>query len=155
MMNVCGIGESVRPREYGPSNHGRMFAATRLDALFVLLVTAGLSGWFGALHRHGAPSPLLAGTLLIAPLVGGIVLGLRGHVLPITLHVAGGASGALATILPLLGLDPGQGALEPLSGWSAAQMVSIFVVLAFTSALTSAMGIELGGFFHRMLERRR
>ena len=88
-------------------NVGQMSAAASLDYLYCLLGTAALYWWFGILHRQGSPSPSLAAILLFSPLVGAVVLGLRGHVLPILVHVHCGATNAIAAILPLVVIGPG------------------------------------------------
>jgi hypothetical protein len=139
---------AARSRQIERGNSGRLSAAARLDCLYCLLGTAALYFWFGDLHKQGTPSRALAAALMLSPLIAGIVLGLRGHVLPVLLHVQWGVSNALAAIVPLLGLRAGD--LQRLSWRSAEQVLFMLALIALASGLCSLAGTELGGIVHRL-----
>jgi hypothetical protein len=139
---------AARSRQIEQGNSGRLSAAAMLDCLYCLLGTAALYFWFGDLHRQGTPSRALVAALTLSPLIAGIVLGLRGHVLPMCLHVQWGISNALSAIVPLLGLRAGD--LQRLSWRSAGQVLFMLALIALASGVCSLAGTELGGIVHRL-----
>jgi len=150
----AGIGECQSEE----SNGRRLSAAASLDCIYFLIATAALYFCFGDLHRHGPPSRAVVAALALSPLVGGIVLGLRGHVLPTVVHVVCGGNCAIAAIVAG---HHSAGSGDPLrvSWWSVAQVGSLLALIALIAGLGSLAGAELGGAVHRLqhpkaLERR-
>jgi hypothetical protein len=127
--------------------------SARLDCLCCLIGTVALYFGVGDLHEHGAPSPVTAALLFFAPLIVGMVLGLRGHVLPTVMHVYGGATNAIATMGPLLVMRS-EAEVLGLSWWSVAQVLLLLGLIAVPAALCSFAGAELGGLVHRWLPHR-
>jgi hypothetical protein len=149
------VGESVvRECQSEKSNGCRLSAAASLDSLYFLIATAALYFWFADLHRHGTPSRTVVAALAFSPLVGGIVLGLRGHVLPTVVHVVCGGNCAIAAILPLVVIRPGSGNLLRVSWWSVAQGASLLALIALAAGLGSLAGAELGGLVHGLQKRK-
>jgi hypothetical protein len=129
---------------------GRISAAARLDCFCFVVVAAVLYGCFGALHRRGTPPYGLAAVLFVSPLLGGVILGLRGHVVPFVIHVTCGVSSGLAAILPLTVIQPGSGALQRLSWLGVGQVASMLGLVALTAGLSSLAGAEFGGIVGRL-----
>jgi hypothetical protein len=129
---------------------GRISAAARHDCFCFVVVSAVLYGCFGALHKQGTPPYGLAAALFFSPLLGGVILGLRGHVVPFVIHVTCGVSNALAAILPLTVIRPGSGALQRLSWLGVGQVVSILGLVALMAGLSSLAGTEFGGIVERL-----
>jgi hypothetical protein len=127
-------------------------AAARRDGLCCLLGMAALYYGFGGVHDHGSASPAVGALLFFSPLIGGMVLGLRGHVPPRHMHVYLGAVNAIATLLPILLFRSGA-ELTWLAWGSIAQVFSLLGLIAFPAALCSFGGAELGGLVHRSLAR--
>jgi hypothetical protein len=119
--------------------------AATLDCLYVLIVSAALYGCFGQHHSQGIPSRALAAVLLFSPVVGGLVLGLRGHVPPIVIHATCGAANAIAAMLPLT---------VRMSWLNVAQIVPMLGLIAFGAGLSSFAGTELGGIVWRSRRRK-
>lgn len=130
----------------------RLSAAASLDCVYFLIATAALYFWFGDLHRHATPSRAVAAALAFSPLVGSIVLALRGHVLPARLHVVCGGNCAIAALLPLLVSAWVQRPFG-IPWWSVARVGSLLALVALIAGLSSLAGAELGGLVHRLQQR--
>ena len=122
-----------------------------LDCLCVLIVTAALYACFGEHQGQGTASRALAAVLFFLPLVGGVVLGLRGHVPPIAIHVTCGVANAVAAVFPLtvIGAEPGE--LLRVSWLSVPQVASLLGLVALGAGLSSLGGAELGGIIAEAL----
>jgi hypothetical protein len=143
------VGKSAaRAGQHEAGESVPLSAAARLDCLYCLLGTVALYYGFGALDERGISSPASAGFLFFSPIIVGMLLGLRGHVLPLRMHVYFGAVNAMATIGPLLAIRA-EAELLRLSWWSIAQVVLLLGVIAFPAALCSLAGVGLGGLVRR------
>jgi hypothetical protein len=143
---------AVRARQAEIGNDARLSAAASLDSLYALLGTAALYYWFGELHRYATPSRAMAAALLLSPLVAGLVLALRGHVLPILMHVQWGVVSAVAAVVPLLGFRSGD--FQRLSWNSVAHVLFMLCLVGFAAGLCSLAGAELGGIAHGLRQRK-
>lgn len=92
----------VRDARAGAAKRGCLSVTATLDYMYLLIATSCLYSLFGYLHRDGTPSRPLAAVLSFSPLLAGCVFGLRGHVLPVALHVHWGVTNAVAALMPLV-----------------------------------------------------
>jgi hypothetical protein len=150
-----GVGASLilERRFNGGNGYGRS-ASARLDCLYFLMATSALYLSFSELCRHGTLSRALVAALTLSPLVGGILLGLRGHVVPTFLHAQCGGNCAIAAILPLLTIRQGAGQLLRVSWWSVAQIGSLLALITVFAGLGSIAGVELGSVIYRLQQRK-
>ena len=153
----AGGGPSVA-RQCQPQtvNAGWPPAATPLNGFDVLIASAALALYvcFGELHGQGTSSRALAAVLFSSPLMGGVVLGLRGHVSPLVIHVTCGAANAIAAILPLIVVGPESRELLRMPWLSVAQIISVLGVVALGAGLSSFAGAELGASVQRWRRQR-
>ena len=156
-MLRAGGGPSVaRDCQSRTVNVGAPPGATPLDGLDVLIATAALALYvcFGERHGQDASSRALAAVLFFSPLMGGLVLGLRGHVSPLVIHVTCGAANAIAAVLPLIVVGPESRELLRMSWLSAAQVISVLGLIALGAGLSSFAGAELGASVQRWRRQR-